>query len=148
MTSTPPARADDNAAHDLWRRLAARWPTSRRRQVVTIVALMAIILATFLASSRLLRFVFQGLDILAYVALFVACWIGAGGGLVPIPGVRVVSWLMIIQQGAALDPVIVAVVAAFAMVLGQTSYFLATRATQHRIAEHAAQEAHEGPAAK
>ena len=116
----------------------ARWPTTRRRQVVMLVALVAIVVATFIASSRLLRFVFEDLDVLAYAGLFLACWIGAGGGLVPVPGVRAISWLMIVQQGAALDPVIVALVAAFAMVLGQSSYFLATRATRQHLAEDAA----------
>lgn len=140
-----PTPTEHHAAHDLRRRLAARWPTTRRRQVVIVVALLAIFVATFIASSRLLRFVFEDLDILAYAGLFLACWIGAGGGLVPVPGVRAISWLMIIQQGAALDPVVVALVAGFAMVLGQTSYFLAARATRQRIAENAAHK-HEAEA--
>jgi membrane protein DedA with SNARE-associated domain len=72
------------------------------------------------------------LDLLGYVSLFVACWIGAGGALVPIPGVRALSWVMIIQQGAALDPLVVALIAASAMVLGQSSYFVATRTAQNR----------------
>ena len=89
--------------------------------------MLAIFVATLVASSRLLRLVFDDLDVVAYLGLFVACWIGAGGALVPVPGVRPISWLMIIQQGAALDPVIVTLVAAGAMALGQTSYFLVTR---------------------
>jgi uncharacterized membrane protein YdjX (TVP38/TMEM64 family) len=46
---------------------------------------------------------------------------------------------MIVQQGAALDPLVVALIAASAMVLGQSSYFLATRAAQNR--RHRASEA-------
>lgn len=114
-----------------------RWPTSTRRRVATVFAIAAIFVATLIASSRLLRFVFQDLDIIAYVGLFVACWIGAGGMIVPIPGVRLVSWLMIVQQGAALDPVIVALIAAFAMLLGQTSYYFASRAAANRVGKHA-----------
>jgi membrane protein DedA with SNARE-associated domain len=91
--------------------------------------------ATFIASSRLLRFAFQDLDILAYGGLAVACWIGAGGVLVPIPGVRLLSWLMIVQQGAALNPYAVALVAGLAMTLGQSSYFLASRTATARIHE-------------
>ncbi|MFN8623586.1 MAG: hypothetical protein U0869_22835 [Chloroflexota bacterium] len=93
---------------------------------------MAILVATIIASSRLLRLLFQELDILAYAGLFIACWIGAGGALVPIPGVRPVSWFMIVQQGAALDPLVVALIAASAMALGQTSYFLVARAARRR----------------
>ena len=95
--------------------------------MATVVAIVAIVVATVIASSRLLRLVFDGLDVLAYAGLFATCWIGAGGALVPIPGIRPISWFLVVQQGAALDPVTVALVAAFAMVLGQSSYFLAPR---------------------
>ena len=83
----------------------------------------------------MLRLVFGDLDLLAYAGLFIACWVGAGGAIVPIPGVRLVSWLMIVQQGAALDPIVTALVAASAMVLGQTSYFLAARAAANRVGQ-------------
>jgi len=116
------------------RALAQRWPEDRRRQVAAVIAIVAIFVATVIASSRMLRLVFNELDIFAYAGLFLACWIGAGGALVPIPGVRPISWLMVVQQGAALDPVVVALIAAVAMVLGQSSYFGATRAA---IARHA-----------
>jgi hypothetical protein len=62
-----------------------------------------------------------------YLALMVLCWLGMGGALVPIPGVRFLSWVTIVQQGAALEPVLVAVLAALAMALGQTSFFIAAR---------------------
>jgi hypothetical protein len=102
-------------------------------QVAATVAILAIFVATVIASSRLLRYAFDDLDIFAYIGLFIACWVGAGGALVPVPGVRPISWLMVIQQAAALNPWTVAVVAATAMALGQSSYFLATRAA---IARH------------
>jgi membrane protein DedA with SNARE-associated domain len=101
--------------------------------VAIVMAVVAIVVATFIASSRLLRFVFDYLDVVAYLGLFVACWIGAGGAVVPIPGVRAMSWLMIMQQGAALNPYVVALVGSAAMVLGQTSYFVATRARTRRV---------------
>lgn len=131
-TATPTSVADTWLA-----RILARWPTSRRRRIGTVLAIGGILVATVIASSRMLRSLHQELDILAYAGLFAACWIGAGGALVPVPGVRPVSWFMIVQQGAALDPVIVALVAATAMVLGQTSYFLAARMAQRRARDRA-----------
>ena len=86
-----------------------------------MLALVAIVLATFVASSRLLRFFFDGADVLAYLGLFVACWVGAGGALVPVPGVRPLSWLMVIQQAAALSVFLVIPIAALAMTLGQST---------------------------
>jgi len=116
--------------------LIAHWPKSTRKRVAAILATIAIVAAAFVASQSLLAVLRSPqLEILGYVSLFVACWVGAGGALVPIPGVRAISWIMIVQQGAALDPLIVMFVAASAMVLGQTSYFLATRAAAARV-EH------------
>jgi hypothetical protein len=101
--------------------------------VAVLLVLLAIVAATYVSSANILqRLRNPELDLLGYLSLFVACWIGAGGALVPIPGVRALSWIMIIQQGAALDPLVVALIAASAMVLGQSSYFLATRAAQNR----------------
>ncbi len=132
-TTTPNRVADTSLT-----RILARWPTSRRRRIATVLALGAILVATIIASSRILRLLHQELDVLAYAGLFAACWIGAGGALVPVPGVRPISWFMIVQQGAALDPVVVALVAAIAMMLGQTSYFVAARAARHRAVGHLA----------
>jgi membrane protein DedA with SNARE-associated domain len=132
VADDPATPAPVQVAETWFSRILARWPTSRRRRIATASALVAIVVATIIASSRLLRLLYQELDILAYAGLFVACWVGAGGALVPIPGVRPVSWFMVVQQGAALDPVLVALVAATAMALGQTSYFLAARAARRR----------------
>ncbi len=74
------------------------------------------------------------LGLVAYVGLMVVCWVGAGGALVPVPGVRPLSWLMIVNQGAVLDPLFVAGLTGLAMALGQSSYFLATRAGTHHHA--------------
>lgn len=114
-------------------RVLARWPTSRRRRIATVLALVGILVATVIASSRILRLLHQELDIVAYAGLFATCWIGAGGALVPVPGVRPISWFMVVQQGAVLDPVVVALVAATAMTLGQTSYFVAARARRRAL---------------
>ncbi len=99
-----------------------------------MIAILAVFVATLIASSRLLRLVFEDIDVIAYVGLFIACWIGAGGALVPVPGVRPISWFMVIQQSAALSPLIVIALATSAMVLGQSSYFAATRAALRRQA--------------
>lgn len=131
--------ATPNRVAETWlARMLARWPTSRRRRIATVLAVGGILVATIFASSRILRLLHEELDILAYAGLFVACWIGAGGALVPVPGVRPISWFMIVQQGAALDPVVVALVAASAMVLGQTSYFVAARAARRRTLDRPA----------
>ena len=127
--------ADDKPAEkpSRWHRLGALWPTKTRKRVAVVLAILAVVVATYVTSANLLELLFSPeLNVLGYVALFVACWIGAGGALVPIPGVRAISWVMIVQQGAALDPAVVAFVAGSAMVLGQTSYFFATRAAAAR----------------
>ena len=101
--------------------------------MAVVLVILAVIAAIIVSSANILeRLRSPELDFLGYLSLFVACWVGAGGALVPIPGVRALSWIMIIQQGAALDPLLVAVIAASAMVLGQSTYFLATRAAQNR----------------
>jgi uncharacterized membrane protein YdjX (TVP38/TMEM64 family) len=101
--------------------------------VAAILAILAISVAAIVASANLWeRLRNPELGLLGYLSLFITCWIGAGGALVPIPGVRAVSWVMIVQQGAAFDPLVVTGVAATAMVLGQTSYFFATRAAVAR----------------
>jgi len=130
--------------------LISHWPTSRRKRVAAVLAILAITVATLVASASLLeRLRNPQLDLLGYLSLFLACWIGAGGALVPIPGVRPISWVMIVQQGAALDPLPVTLISASAMVLGQTSYFLATRAAEarasHASADGADADADSGP---
>ena len=104
----------------------AHWPTSVRWHLALIVVGVVFALALIPFLARLAGTVID-LGILPYLALMVLCWLGTGGALVPIPGVRLLSWVTIVQQGAYLDPVLVAVLAALAMAAGQTSYFAAAR---------------------
>ena len=60
-----------------------------------------------------------------YLGLAAACWVGAGGVLVPVPGVRPLSWVMVVHQSVALDPLVVTGLSALAMAFGQTSLFIA-----------------------
>ncbi|MFN8620726.1 MAG: hypothetical protein U0869_08300 [Chloroflexota bacterium] len=123
------------------------WPREARRQVAIVLAVTAIFVGTALASAHLLRWIHEWLDLFAYLGLFITCWIGAGGLLVPIPGVRWVGLLMIVQQGATLEPGITAIVAASAMLLGQTSWFLAARAATSAAAKRRAAGEASGAAA-
>jgi membrane protein DedA with SNARE-associated domain len=112
-----------------------RWPSRTRQRVAIAIAFTAIVIGALMASTRFLRIAFPNFELIAYVSLFVTCWIGAGGAIVPVPGVRLVSWLLIVQQGAALEPIAVAGVAAIAMVTGQSSIFFAARAAATRVRE-------------
>lgn len=115
------------------KRVAERIPRTTRKRIAVVLVILAVLAALVVSSANLLeRLRNPELDLLGYLSLFVACWIGAGGALVPIPGVRALSWVMVVQQGAALDPLVVALIAGSAMVLGQSSYFVATRAAQNR----------------
>lgn len=115
-----------------------RWPSRTRQRVAIAIAFTAIVIGAFMASTRFLRIAFPNFELIAYASLFVTCWIGAGGAIVPVPGVRLVSWLLIVQQGAALEPIAVAGVAAMAMVAGQSSIFFAARAAATRVRERTA----------
>ena len=76
-----------------------------------------------------------GLDIpwAAWIGLFLANWIGNGGILVPIPGLRFVGWTMAAHQGAEGPTILVGLVAGFAMALGQTSFYLTAAAGSDRF---------------
>lgn len=125
------------------------WPTSLRRRVAIIVVLVAVGLVVLSAAARLVGAAID-LGLLAYLGLMAVCWVGAGGALVPVPGTRPLSWVMIVQQSAAShDPIVVALLGAVAMALGQTSYFFATRAGEHHVAERHAHGRHaEGQASR
>ena len=112
------------------------WPDTWRRRIGAIVAVIAFLVATAIVSSRLVGFVLFDLDLIAYVGLALTCWIGAGGALVPIPGVRPLSWIMIVQQGATLDPILVASVAALAMAIGQTSLYVTAHVGRTHVSHH------------
>lgn len=142
-TQSPPAGASTPASrgaiHDRLVRahgwVLDHWPTSLRRRVAVIIVLVGI---GFIVVSTAAHLVGAAIDLglLAYLSLMAVCWIGAGGALVPVPGTRPLSWVLIVQQSAVLGPVIVALLAGFAMALGQTSYFFATRAGEDKVAGH------------
>jgi membrane protein DedA with SNARE-associated domain len=115
--------------------LLVHWPTSWRRRVAIVVALVVFVLAALPLLGRVAGVAID-LGFVPYIALVILCWVGEGGLLVPIPGVRLLSWLTIIQQGANLNPVVVALLAAVAMALGQTSYFLVVRSGSRYVVEH------------
>ncbi|MDH4141987.1 MAG: hypothetical protein OEV61_05190 [Chloroflexota bacterium] len=106
------------------------WPTTLRRRVAVVAVLVATSLVLLSWLGALLETAVD-LGLLAIIGLMVVCWVGAGGALVPVPGVRPLSWVMIVNQGAVLDPLLVAILTALAMALGQSSYFVATRAGKH-----------------
>jgi len=107
------------------------WPTSARRRIGLVVALVAV---GAIVVSNLARLIGAAVDAgaLAYLGLMGLCWVGAGGALVPIPGVRPLSWVMIVHQSTVLFAPIVVIVAALAMGLGQSSYFLAVQLERRR----------------
>jgi hypothetical protein len=107
------------------------WPTSLRRRIAVVVVIVAVAIVVVDALARLVG-VAVGLGLLSYLSLMVVCWVGAGGALVPVPGTRPLSWVMIVQQSTVLLPPAVAVLAALAMAVGQTSFFVATRTEGHR----------------
>jgi hypothetical protein len=102
------------------------WPASARQRVAAVAAIALFAVALIPIAARVAGFVID-LGVLPYLALMVLCWLGMGGALVPIPGVRFLSWVTIVQQGGALQPLLVAVLAAVAMAVGQTSFFVAAR---------------------
>jgi hypothetical protein len=115
--------------------LLVHWPTSWRRRVAVVVAIVVFALAALPLLTRIAGVAID-LGIVPYTALVILCWVGEGGLLVPIPGVRLLSWLTIVQQGANLDPVVVALLAAVAMACGQSSYFLVVRSGSRYVIEH------------
>jgi uncharacterized membrane protein YdjX (TVP38/TMEM64 family) len=115
------------------------WPTSHRRGlaiIAVVVALSLIAIPWIVALANEAVADLARLDVLAYAGMMIVCWVGAGGALVPIPGARPLSWLLIVQQGAVLDPLLVALAAALAMAVGETSYFVATRAGGQHLHHH------------
>jgi membrane protein DedA with SNARE-associated domain len=115
--------------------VVVRWPASQRRRIAIVVAGVVFVLAALPVLARIAGEAVE-LGALPYIALFILCWLGEGGALVPIPGVRIMSWLTIVQLGATLEPIFVAAVAGIAMALGQSSYFMITRSGERFIDRH------------
>jgi hypothetical protein len=128
-TSTEGERPGDDTPRGLTRAYSwafRHWPVSTRKRVAAVAAIALFAIALIPIAARVAGFVLD-LGALPYLALMALCWLGMGGALVPIPGVRFLSWVTIVQQGGALQPLLVAILAALAMALGQTSFFIAAR---------------------
>jgi hypothetical protein len=110
---------------ELQERLIAHLEHDRRRTIAIVILLLAIFVATAVASARILLVIANELDLVAYLGLFLVNWLGNGGGLVPIPGARYIGLLMIFQQAVALPAVEVWLVGGCAMALGLLSYYVA-----------------------
>jgi len=149
----PPTGEDPDLPRGLVMRIEAwvldHWPASVRQRLGILGIVLGLFFVAIPLTTRFVAGYVLNLDLLAYLGLVITCWIGAGGALVPVPGARPLSWLMIVNQGALLDPVAVAIVSALAMALGQSSYFLATRAGKRRVDEHGhpATHIHDAPPA-
>jgi len=96
------------------------------------VGLGAAIIGTLIALGLARRLDLE-IPWLAWIGLFLANWIGNGGILVPIPGLRLVGWTMAVHQGADGPTILVGLVAGMAMALGQTSFYLAAAAGSDRF---------------
>jgi membrane protein DedA with SNARE-associated domain len=129
----PSGRGDDPPRHlvSLHAWLEAHFSERTRRRLGLVVGFGAAILATLIV----LVVKPLGLDIpwAAWIGLFLANWIGNGGILVPIPGLRLVGWTMAVHQGADGPTLIVGLVAGLAMALGQTSFYLTAAAGSDRF---------------
>ena len=138
--------ADELHPHDqvpgIARRLHAAWlagsASSGRDRVAFLVAIVGLASASIFLGAHLLRLLFGLTDLGAFAGMFIVNWVANGGLLVPIPGLRIVGWLLIISQGAALDPAIAGVVGGVAMALGQTSYYVTGDAGRRHTSGHAA----------
>jgi len=146
----PKPRALDRAPRFLLRAQAwlYAWLSSESRVVLgMVVVVLAVVVAITLSSTRLLRIVLDGLDIVALVAVFLVNWLGNGGALVPIPGARFVGLLLVFQQAVILPSWEVFAMAGAAMALGLSSYYIAGARTAASYAEGdaegAAQLAHD-----
>ena len=103
--------------------LDTRFSPRKRRILGVVVGFGAALFGTLIVAGLAKR---VGLDIpwVAYITLFLANWIGNGGILVPIPGLRLVGMTMTAHQGAEGTAIFVGLVAGFAMAMGQTSFYL------------------------
>jgi hypothetical protein len=103
-----------------------RWLSNESRSVLGLgVVIFAVLVVLVLSSLRFLQVVFEALDIVAFVGLFLVNWLGNGGALVPIPGARFAGLLLIFQQAVLLPSWEVFAVAGGAMALGLLSYYIA-----------------------
>ncbi len=134
----PNPRAPDQAPGFLLRAQAwlYGWLSNESRFVLgMVIVVLALLIAIILSSTRLLRIIFDGLDVVALVGVFLVNWLGNGGALVPIPGSRFVGLLLVFQQAVILPSWEVFAVAGAAMALGLSSYYIAGARTAASYAE-------------
>ncbi len=111
-----------------------RWLSNESRLVLGLVIVgLAVLALIVLSTFRFLHVIFEGLDVIAYVGLFLVNWLGNGGILVPIPGARFIGLLMIFQQAVLMPSWEVFVVAGAAMSLGLLSYYIAGARTAQSL---------------
>lgn len=108
-----------------------------RRRIALVVGFGAAIIGT-IVTLGLARDLGLEIPLAAWGGLFLANWIGNGGILVPIPGLRFIGWTMTVHQGTDGAPIIVGLIAGLAMALGQTMYYLGASAGSRHLQEHAA----------
>jgi hypothetical protein len=115
---------------------AYRWISSQSRIVFSLViVILAIVAAVLFSSFRILQILFDGLDIVALIGLFLVNWLGNGGALVPIPGARFIGLVLVFNQALALPSWEVFGVAGAGMSLGLLSYYIAGARTAQSYAE-------------
>lgn len=113
-----------------------KWFSRESRVVLSLViVVLAVAVAVVLSSSKILRFIIDGLDIVAVAGLFLVNWLGNGGVLVPIPGARFIGLLLIFQQAVILPSWEVFAAAGAGMALGLLSYYLAGARTAQSYAD-------------
>jgi hypothetical protein len=113
-----------------------RWLSNESRIVLgVVIVILALVVLGILSSMRFLRVLFDALDVVAFLGLFLVNWLGNGGVLVPIPGARFIGLLMIFQQAVLMPSWEVFAVAGAAMALGLLSYYVAGARTAQSYAE-------------
>ena len=111
-----------------------KWLSNDSRLVFgLVIVVLTVVIVVLLSSSRFLRIIIEGLDIVAFLGLFLVNWLGNGGVLVPIPGARFIGLLLIFQQAVLLPSLEVFVVAGAAMGLGLLSYYIAGARTAQSL---------------
>ena len=130
----PHDRAPGALVHAL-ERLERGASTPTRRRIGLVVGFGAAVIGT-LAAIDIGAELGLGLPLAAWAGLFLANWIGNGGILVPIPGLRFIGWTMTVHQATEGLAIIVGLIAGLAMALGQTSYYLSASAGSRRVHEH------------
>jgi hypothetical protein len=112
------------------------WFSGESRAVLgLVIVILTVVVAIVISSSRLFRVVFDALDVVAVLGLFLVNWLGNGGALVPIPGARFVGLLLVFQQAVILPSWEVFGIAGAAMSLGLLSYYVAGARTAQSYAE-------------